>query len=203
MIFIKRVGIIIREFEENNINFIGTRNDLFNTLNKFIVSIIGIPINIELDKVIDAINLCDGIILSGGSKFCDNDFKIVEYLYKNNIPTLGICLGMQSMAEYFNNKKEIKADNHYSTDLYVHKVKINKKSLLYKIINKEEIMVNSRHHDAVPFTDMDISATSPDGVIEGVELPNHKFFVGVQWHPESIDDNNSYQLFKYFIENLK
>ena len=203
MIFIKKVGIIIREFEENNINFIGTRKDLFNTLNKFDVSIIGIPVNIELDKVIDAIKLCDGIILSGGSNFYDNDFKIVEYLYKNNIPTLGICLGMQCMAEYFNNKKEIKVDNHYSKDLYVHKVKINKKSLLYKIINKEEIMVNSRHHDAVPFTDMDISATSPDGVIEGVEMPNHKFFVGVQWHPESIDDTNSYQLFKYFIENLK
>ena len=137
VIFIKRVGIIIREFKENNINFIGTRKDLFNTLNKFDVSIIGIPVNIELDKVIDAINFCDGIILSGGSKFCDNDFKIVEYLYKNNIPTLGICLGMQSMAEYFNNKNEIKVNNHYSKDLYVHKVKINKKSLLYKIINKE------------------------------------------------------------------
>ena len=46
VINIKRVGIIIREFKESNIDFIGTRKDLFSSLKDFNVSIIGIPINI-------------------------------------------------------------------------------------------------------------------------------------------------------------
>ena len=196
VIKIKTVGIIIREFKENNIEFIGTRYDLFNSLYQFNVNLIGIPINIDYNKLIESINLCDGIILSGGSKFDENDFKLIKYLVEKNIPTLGICLGMQSMAEYFNDKREIKVNNHYSTNKYVHKVKLKKGSRLY------EILVNSRHHTGVPYTNMLISAKSEDNIIEAVELSNLNFFIGLEWHPESIKDNNSYLIFKSFINKL-
>jgi len=33
-----------------------------------------------------------------------------------------------------------------------------------------------------------VTARSKDGVIEAVELPNHRFVVGVQWHPEESGD---------------
>lgn len=202
MITIKRVGIIIRKFNENEKEFIGTRYDLINILNKFNVNIITIPITISWNKIKNAITFCDGIILSGGSSFHKNDFKLVKYLYKNNIPTLGICLGMQAMAECFGRKKERQIENHYSNELKVHKIKIDRKTLLYKILKKDEIIVNSRHHTTFTNTNMLISSLSEDNIIESVELNNHKFFLGIQWHPESINDNNSYQLLKYFIKNL-
>ena len=202
VINIKRVGIIIREFKENNIDFIGTRKDLFSSLKDFNVSIIGIPINIEFNKLIESVNLCDGIILSGGSKFVENDFKLIKYLVEKNIPTLGICLGMQSMAQYFNNGREIVVSNHYSTNKYVHKIKIKRGSKLHKILNKDEILVNSRHHTGVPYTSMVVSAKSDDNIIEAVELSNLNFFMGLEWHPESINDNNSYLIFKSFINKL-
>lgn len=202
VIKIKTVGIIIREFNENNKQFIGTRSDLFNVLYNFNVKIIGIPINIEFNKLIESINLCDGIILSGGENFHENDFKLINYLISKNKPTLGICLGMQSMAEYFNNRREINVNNHYSTNKYVHKINIKRGSKLYNILNKDEILVNSRHHTAIPYTNMVVSAKSEDNIIEAVELSNLKFFIGIEWHPESINDNNSYLIFKSFINNL-
>lgn len=199
----KKIGIILREFTENNIPFMGNRFDLWKILNEFDVECIGIPISFEFDKIKRSINDCDGIILPGGSVFYENDFKIIDYLYKKNIPTLGICLGMQSMAEYFNNKQEIEVKNHYQTEKYVHLVRIKKDTLLYKIMGKERIMVNSRHYSAIPYTTLTINAISPDGIIEGVEDITKKFFLGVQWHPETLNDNDSYLLFKYFISILK
>jgi len=41
---------------------------------------------------------------------------------------------------------------------------------------------------------------SDDNIIEGIEDSNKKFFLGVQWHPESTEDIDNYNLFKYFID---
>ena len=37
----------------------------------------------------------------------------------------------------------------------------------------------------------------------GLEIPNKKFFLGIQWHPESLYfDDNSNKIFDYFINKL-
>lgn len=203
MINIKTIGIIIREFKENNKDFIGTRLDIINMLEQFNVNIITIPIISNFSKIKDIISLCDGIILPGGSTFNPNDFLLVKYLYDNNIPTLGICLGMQSMVEAYNNQHEIKIKKHYSHNKYVHKVNITPNSMLYKILKEAKINVNSRHNYAIVNTNFKINALSEDNIIEGIEAPNKKFFLGVQWHPENLNDNNSYLLFESFINALK
>lgn len=58
--------------------------------------------------------------------------------------------------------------------------------LLRSILGKEEIEVNSFHHQAVasPGDMLEVVATSPDGVIEALWHPGMRFGLGVQWHPE-------------------
>lgn len=202
MISIKTIGIIIRNFNENNKYFIGAREDLFKSFYKYDVNVIGIPISNDFIKIKKIVDMCDGIVLSGGDNFTKNDFLLVEYLYQKNIPTLGICLGMQSMAKYFSNQEEINIENHLSANKYVHYINIDKNSLIYKILGKEKVLVNSRHKSAIIDTKIFVSARSDDGAIEAVEDNVKKFFVGVEWHPESLDDENTKKLFEYFVNKL-
>ena len=165
----------------------------------------GIPIPIYIDDYDAALNLidkCDGIILQGGDYYTDKHLTIVNYLYDENIPTLGICLGMQMMGMLFNGKLGT-IKNHKSKLNYVHEVTIKKNSLLYKIIKKEKFMVNSRHTDYLISTDLDIIGKSD--VPEAIESKNRIFFLGLQWHPESMIayDIIANQILKYFIEGCK
>ena len=78
VIKIKTIGIILREFTENDIDFLGNRSDLYKALDSFNTNLIGIPININWFKIKNVVSLCDGIILPGGSSINTNDFKLIE-----------------------------------------------------------------------------------------------------------------------------
>ena len=55
----------------------------------------------------------------------------------------------------------------------------------------------------IPFTNLDCVAYSEDNILEAIEDKNKKFFLGIQWHPESLlEDIYSKRLFDYFIEKL-
>ena len=108
---------------------------IYNDIATAIIKYGGIPIPIYMNNfeyALKVINICDGIIIQGGDTFNDNHLRIVNYLYDENIPTLGICLGMQMMGMLFNGKLG-SIDNHKSKLNYVHDVSISRKSLLYKI----------------------------------------------------------------------
>lgn len=203
----KKIGIILRDYKSmSSKDLLAIRKDLIEILNDYNVLVYCIPIdfeNISYKRVEELLKGLDGIILPGGSKDYPMDLKIVQYLYDNDIPTLGICLGMQMMALTFNGNLSI-TKNHQSDNKYVHKVKINKGSRLYSIIEEEEICVNSRHNEYITNTDLSVSAKSTeDGIIEAVEDPRKKFFIGVEWHPESIpNDTFSKKLFDTFIKQL-
>lgn len=155
----------------------------------------------DLDKILKMIELCDGIILQGGECFDEYDLKIVRYLHQKNIPTLGICLGMQIMGKAFNGTIIKNIGHDISTD-YVHYVKINSDSLLHQIIDKDYIFVNSKHHDGVLGTDLTMTAYF-ENVCEALEDEEKCFFVGVQWHPEYLNDENSEKLFRRFLYSCK
>lgn len=57
---------------------------------------------------------------------------------------------------------------------------------LARITGTVPYTVNSRHHQAVQRAgkDLVISARSPDGIVEALEIPGRRFVVAVQWHPE-------------------
>ena len=47
---------------------------------------------------------------------------------------------------------------------------------------------------------LDINAIADDGIIEGIELKKHKFFLGIQWHPEFFISEFDKKIFKAFIK---
>jgi len=162
-----------------------------------------IKINNELDK-------CDGLLLPGGIKYSPFDMYILDYAIKNDMPTLGICLSMQMMTCYENNNnlELIESNiNHNEPDkILSHLVKIDKESKLYKIIGKEEIMVNSIHkYHANESNIYKTVAYAPDGVIEAIEHPNLTFNIGLQWHPEKNydEDENSRKIIDEFIKQAE
>ena len=83
--------------------------------------------------------------------------------------------------------------SHYVTkdketiDKARHKILLAKKSLLYKVLNQDMMNVVSLHSVVLPYVakDLTVSATSEDGVIEGIEYTkNDAQIIGVQYHPE-------------------
>ncbi len=166
----------------------------------------------DLERVL---NLCDGFILPGGDTWYRLDEIVIDYAIRRDKPLLAICLGMQALSKVLSGEKEIAYDNTIKNNTlinhlepnkdYVHSVIIDKNSKLYSIIGEEKIWVNSRHSYHVPELDNTlICARSSDGLIEGVELKDKKFIIGVQWHPESnLEDKHSKKLFKSFFDNFK
>lgn len=88
-----------------------------------------------------------------------------------------------------------------------HEVSIEENTLLKKIIGASTIAVNSAHHQAVANVAQNavVNSYAPDGVIEGLELPQtiHPFCLGVQWHPEFLITEADEKLFNAFIGAAK
>ena len=196
-----------------------TFQDTYRYGNNYIKKIVengGIPLLIPyVDENIieESLEMCDGLLLPGGSRIRPVDFRVLDYFYRHNKPVLGICMGMQTIAMYsLKNKKILKqVDNHWPINVYrdnqeilVHDDLINKNSKLYKIFNNEKIRVNSLHHNVITEVgeEFDISIRSDDDLIEGIEYKGEdKFIVGVQFHPEILPQFNN--LFKVFIEECQ
>lgn len=196
------IGIVTRSFFSDENNPISI---IYKDIENAILENNGIPIGITLNSNYKSvINLCDGIIFQGGDDFEKYDFDALKYIYDINKPVLGICLGMQLMGALFEgNMLDIK--NHKKRLNYVHSVVIDKKSILYNIFKTNIIKVNSRHKSIIKNTKIDIMGISNDGYIEAIGDKRKKFFVGVQWHPESMIsyDKKQNNLFKYFINCCK
>ena len=140
------------------------------------------------------------------------EIRLVKKLLQAKKPVFGICRGMQVIA--------VAAGGNMYQDLYEqrietsiqhaqkapashpsHLIQLSVGSKLREIAGKEVIRVNSFHHQAVKDVPKSfiISAITNDGVIEGIESIMHPFLVGVQWHPEELQDAFSERLFKKFI----
>lgn len=148
----------------------------------------------EKESIAYWLSMCDGLFLPGGLKFTKYDKYVVELALKKDIPILGVCLGMQILANYNRDNQLSLIDSsikHLQDEeaLYCHKVKIAPNSLLYRIIDKEEIEVNSFHTRMTSSNpSFKTTAYSLDGIIEAIELSSKDFVLGVQWHPEKMLD---------------
>ena len=137
------------------------------------------------------------------------ELKIAKLALKKNKPILGICGGQQLLNVALNgsliqhiSKTNIKHEQSQPRNKVSHKVQINFKSKLYKIVKKKEFKVNSAHHQAIKKVgkNLDVNAVAEDGIIEGIESRKHKFFLGIQWHPEFLISNYDKRIFEAFVK---
>ena len=136
------------------------------------------------------------------------DLALIEKALQENMPILGICAGMQLLAGYKGCKmtsdlhKIIKTNidhlNGAPAEEYAHKVIVEEDTLLAKITGESEFSINTAHREAVVQLAGGVikSGVAEDGVIEAIELPDHEFALGVQWHPEFFADNENDANFK-------
>lgn len=126
------------------------------------------------------------------------DLTIIHAALRFSIPMLAICRGMQLVnvvlggkiyQDLPSEKGNVIGHNQPATRYELwHSVSVHPEGRLREVLGVDEVMVNSFHHQAV--SDLPpcatITATAPDGVIEGVDYyPEHNI-LGVQWHPEAL-----------------
>jgi putative glutamine amidotransferase len=133
------------------------------------------------------------------------EFGLAELASERSLPMLGICRGCQLINVFFKGSLSQQIEGHDKTageDSH-HEVEILEGTELLRIVNEKTVWVNSAHHQAVkrPGEGLRISARAPDGIIEGIE--SHAYpALGVQWHPERLEDKSSERIFTFFIVDL-
>jgi putative glutamine amidotransferase len=142
----------------------------------------------------------------------DFELAVTRGALARDMPVLGICGGEQLLAVALGGtliqhipdsiRTEIEHEQPNPRHEPGHEVAIAEGTLLARIIGKPRMAVNSAHHQAVatPGAGARVNATAPDGVVEGVEHPGHRFALGVQWHPEYAVDPADPLIFAAFVE---
>ncbi len=126
-------------------------------------------------------------------------------------PLLAICGGQQllavalggSLIQHIPDEVEdaLAHEQRNPRDEPGHEVLLAEDTRLRDIAGAARIPVNSAHHQAVRSVPegVVIDAVAPDGVIEGIEVPEHRFCIGVQWHPEYHISEADTRLFEAFV----
>jgi putative glutamine amidotransferase len=144
------------------------------------------------------------------------EFFMVRTAVAQQKPMLAICRGLQVMnvalggtlwCDIKSYKSEAIKHDYYRVhprNYLSHTVEIEADSLVGRRLGKSQSWVNSLHHQGIRELAPVLrpAAYAPDGLIEAVELPDHPFAVGVQWHPENLiaDDPTMLSLFTGLVE---
>lgn len=194
-----------------------------------------IPILNDLSGLQALLPRLDGLLLSGGIDVDPRNYQeephpllgetnpmldelelaLAQWAMKEDVPTLGICRGMQvlNVARGGSLYQDLSAQypgslRHPNWDLprnkMIHRVFVEPGSRLEKILGTREIYVNSLHHQAAknPGMGVEITGRADDGVAEMLEVQEHRFMMAVQCHPEEIytDEPAWARLFGAFID---
>ncbi len=206
-----------------------------NYYHKQIVAAGGVPVIIppvaDKDVIINTLERLDAIILTGGADYnplwageepsaklhhinAQRDLPellITRLAYNRNIPMLGICRGIQTLALALDGKviqdisetipNTIKHSQDADTCEPTHSVSVAEGSMLHAVYGKDKLYVSSVHHQAVGDCGPKfiVTAKANDGVVEAIESSEYRKIMGVQWHPECMGDDGQ-PLFKWLVD---
>lgn len=143
------------------------------------------------------------------------ELALLKEAFNKKIPILGICRGHQLLNIFFGGsllndiETTIQSSINHLASLddktqLIHHVGIEKNSFLYQIYQKEDLLVNSFHHQCIDriAKGFEIIAESEDRVIEGMRYKGPEWIVGIQWHPEMLYKKYEIhgRIFKAFIK---
>ncbi|HAE88167.1 TPA: hypothetical protein DCG86_09120 [Candidatus Marinimicrobia bacterium] len=122
-----------------------------------------------------------------------HDLMMMKQVLKQKKPLLAICAGAQMMNIAAGGRliPHLETGMRHTGEFY-HHITVRKGSLLEEIFSETTLVVNSYHHQAMDPNyaglGLDIIAWAPDGIPEAFSVQRRPFQLGVQWHPERIDD---------------
>ena len=207
-----------------------------------------IPPSADKAVLMNTLDHIDALILSGGGDinplYCGEEpvpglrginserdlpeLLITRLAYNRQMPMLGICRGIQTLAVALGGKVcqdisptpapspvgrggLVKHSQDADRSEPTHSVTISEGSTLFNIYKDEQqrstfnvqrstLYVNSFHHQAVsePGERFRVVATATDGIIEAIESSEYKSILGVQWHPECLGDDGL-PLFEWLV----
>ena len=142
----------------------------------------------------------DKILISPGPGTPDDSGVSLDVLrnFGEKLPILGVCLGHQAIGQVFGGKVVRAPEPVHGKPVEIcHDGKTIFKNLKYRFRA-------ARYHSLVVEREslpdcLEISATSPDGLIMALRHKTHKI-EGVQFHPESILTNEGKKLLQNFLE---
>jgi len=143
------------------------------------------------------------------------DLALVRLAAARRKPFLGICRGIQAINVALGgtlytdiaDQKQQSLRHDWYPDIprnhLAHPVELEPASRLAQILGGSRFEVNSLHHQGLEqiAPGLTVTAHSPDGLVEAVELEGHPFGIGVQWHPEWLQEHAPQRaLFSALIE---
>lgn len=195
-----------------------------------------LPLTTDVNVIQQCVDMCDGFLFTGGQDVSpelygeqamenvvsnklrdDMESVLVSMALKEDKSILGICRGIQFLNAYLGgtlyqdlpSQYASKTEHHQKPpyDIPVHKNIILKVSPLYALLEREELLVNSYHHQAIKELSPQLKemAKSEDGLIEAVCMPGQKFVWAVQWHPEFSykTDESSRKILEKFVASME
>lgn len=139
------------------------------------------------------------------------EYAITKAALAADVPVLGICGGQQLLHVVLGGTLiqhipeavpgALAHEQPNPRDEPGHTVAVRAGTLLHDIVMVTEMAVNSAHHQAAADAPegVIVNAVAPDGVIEGIEVPTHRFCLGVQWHPEFEISEGDRRIFAAFV----
>jgi microsomal dipeptidase-like Zn-dependent dipeptidase/gamma-glutamyl-gamma-aminobutyrate hydrolase PuuD len=195
----------------------------------------GVPVIIpplsDTDVIINTLEHLDALVLSGGADYDPHyageepcpllgtineerdlpELFITQLAYNRQLPILGICRGIQTLAMVLGGHvrqdiSDIQSHNHSQEEdrnVATHPVTFEQDSLLASLYHHCQLEVNSFHHQAVDETGprFRVIARSDDGIIEAMESTEYKPILGVQWHPECLE--NGLPIFRWLVDQAR
>jgi len=145
------------------------------------------------------------------------EMNMIKYALNHKVPLLGICRGNQILNVTLGGSLIVDIPQDIGSDSLhrknggatMHIVYIKDGTMLKRIVRADSGLVRSNHHQAVKkLADMfRASAYAPDSVIEAIEpkdTTEYPFVLGIQWHPESMEDDNplNYRIRQAFLAKV-